>query len=167
MTENKFKIGQKVMVASSTIEEDRGRVGIIKKYSEIGNVCEVEYTNGEAMWWHESRLEPLPEMLQGYTQEEAERTVKAIYKTVDALKAMGKALKAEAERQQAEALKQIAEPFKDKRIAELEKQVEDLKRELVQRPIVVLPKEAVVNIRVGKAMEEYEAIKSRNQATDG
>lgn len=136
MTKREFEIGQKVMVIEPVKEADKFKVGTVIGFHDRSNNYYVrfdkeEYTQG----WHASRLELLPEILQGKTQEEAERAVKSVAKVAEAL-----------------------EPFKDKRIAELEKQVEDLKRELVQRPIVILPKEAVVNIRVGKAMEEYKPL---------
>lgn len=159
----KFKIGQKVMVVKPTREEDRFKVGAIKikSYNATGaSVYEVEHTNGQTTWWHESRLELLPEYLQDKTLEEAERTVKAVRKAVEAIQAMGKACKetAEAMTKASEEFKQ--EEDKDKQIAELQQQVEDLKRELVHRPIVILPKDTVVNIRAGK-IESYEPLTAK------
>lgn len=157
--ENKFKIGQKVMITEPVREEDRFRVGTVVGFHCASNNYYVQFDKKEAPnRWHASRLTLLPEILQGKTQEEAERTVKALARAVEAILAMGRACKEHTEERlkASEAFKQEAD--KDKRIAELEQQVEALKQELIERPIVIMPKEAKVSIRLDKPMPEYKEL---------
>ena len=159
MKENKFKIGQKVMITSPAKEEDRFKVGTVVGYHCISNNYYVQFNNEEAPHgWHASRLELLPEILQDKTLEELERTVKTARKAVDAIISIAKAFKEQVEAMECRVTIQ-QEADKDKQIAELKQEVEDLKKELAERPIVVMPKGAVVNIRLDKPMPEYEALK--------
>ncbi len=124
--EDEFKIGQKVMITEPVKEEDRFRVGtVVGIYSASNNYYvrfdEEEEPNG----WHASRLTLLPECLQGKTQEEAERTVKAVRKAVETIRAMGKACKDTAE----EMLK-ASEAFKQE--ADRQKRNEHIALELVK-----------------------------------
>lgn len=159
MEENKFKIGQKVMVVKPTREEDRFKVGTVDNMYTDDSGHWVVITTAEAReFYHEAMLQPLPEMLQGKTQKEAERTVKALARAVEVILAMARACKEHTEEMlnASEAFKQEAD--KDKEIAELKKQVEALKQELIERPIVIMPKEAKVSIRLDKPMPEYKEL---------
>ena len=50
---------------------------------------------------------------------------------------------------------------KDKQIAELKQRVEELEKELALRPIVVMPKDAVVTIRTGKPIDAYKPLTAK------
>ena len=158
MKEKKFKFGQKVMVVKPTREEDRFKVGVVEDMYTDDSGHLVVITTAEAREFYlEAMLEPLPEKLQDKTLEELKRTVKTARKAVDAIISIAKAFKEQVEAMECRVTIQ-QEADKDKEIAELKKQVEALKQELIERPIVIMPKEAKVSIRLDKPMPEYKEL---------
>lgn len=168
--ENKFKIGQKVMVVKPAREEDRFKVGTVDHmYTDDSGHWVVIITAEAREFYIEAMLEPLPEMLQSKTLEEAERVVKAICKTADAIKAIGKACKDHAEEmaRASEAFKQEAD--KDKEIAELKEQLTN-KRQRRNEDIALELVKAWVGqegqpVTFGKVMGAYQtALKELSEA---
>ena len=110
--ENKFEIGQKVMITEPVREEDRFRVGTVVGFHCVSNNYYVRFDEEEEPnGWHASRLTHLPEILHDKTQEEAEREVKALARVVEAILAMGGACKEHTEEmlKASEAFKQEAD----------------------------------------------------------